>query len=102
MSLYDFDHNEARRGKIGSIKALRMVTDLGLKEAKEIVESIYEGCSESSNTNQRIHELEMQNRELIQKLNEATAALDKEIALTAVLMDNMYKHDIIDLLRKRI
>ena len=39
VSMYVGDDDKPRRMKIGNIKALRHVTGLGLKEAKEFVES---------------------------------------------------------------
>ncbi len=42
------DLDAVRAGKIQAIKHLRAVTGWGLKETKDIVEAIYEGCSNST------------------------------------------------------
>ena len=71
---FDVILSVAGQQKINVIKAVRANTDLGLKEAKELVDSapktIKEGVSESE-----ANEIKSQLEELVQKLNRVVLSL---------------------------
>lgn len=73
--------DSVRSGKIQAIKAFRMATNAGLKEAKDICEAIQEGCNKSAANNETYFKIEYEklqkrHEELKSKYSKALSKLD--------------------------